>query len=197
MAPARNRVTPFGDIEAFPLRGAYTGNRGILHCGREIVRFHQHDSWVTCALRFKDRHHMQWEPHHFTWLFFHDEAVAFAAGHRPCAECRREAYKRYQAAWADALGGPLPSAKEMNRRLHAERLIARTHRRRYHEAQAASLPAGTFVVLDQAPHLLTADAAVEWTRAGYSTTRPRPRGRVTVITPLASVAVLRSGYRLA
>src|SRR3954449_1941946 len=208
MPPARNRVTPFGDIEAFPLRGAYTGNRGILHRGREIVRFHQHDSWVTCALRFKDRHHEQWLPHHFTWLFFHDEAVAFAAGHRPCGECRREASRRYQAAWADALGGPPPgakgvnrrppaaprgagpaaraapppSAKEMNRRLHAERLVARTHRRRLHEAQAAWLPAGTFVVLDGAPHLLRDDAAVEWTRAGYAAARPRPRGRVTVIT---------------
>src|SRR5438132_460074 len=39
-SPARNRVTPTGDIEAIPLRGAWTGNRGILHSGREIVRFH-------------------------------------------------------------------------------------------------------------------------------------------------------------
>jgi hypothetical protein len=194
MAPARNRVTPFGEIEAFPLRGEFTGNRGILHRGREIVRFHQHDSWVTCALRFKGRHHEQWVPHHFTWLYFHDEAVAFAAGHRPCGECRREAYKRYQAAGADARGGPLPSAKEMNRRLHAERLIARTHRRRFHVENAAALPAGTFVVLDDKPHRLTADAAVEWTRDGYQAGRVRPRGRVTVITPPATVAVLRAGY---
>jgi transposase len=39
VTPARNRVTPMGEIEAIPLRGAWTGNRGILHAGRETVRF--------------------------------------------------------------------------------------------------------------------------------------------------------------
>jgi hypothetical protein len=34
--PSPNRVTPMGDIEAFALRGAWTGNRGIIHEGREI-----------------------------------------------------------------------------------------------------------------------------------------------------------------
>jgi hypothetical protein len=34
--PARNRVTPTGDIEPIALRGAWAGNRGILHRGREI-----------------------------------------------------------------------------------------------------------------------------------------------------------------
>jgi integrase len=38
MMPARNRVTPTGDIEAILLRGAWTGNRGILHSGHEIAR---------------------------------------------------------------------------------------------------------------------------------------------------------------
>jgi hypothetical protein len=78
-SPARNRVTPLGDIEAFALRGAFTGNRGILHDGVEITRFHGHDAWITCALRFKDRWSEQWRPHRFTWLYFHDEAVSFAA----------------------------------------------------------------------------------------------------------------------
>ena len=83
--PARNRVTPLGDVVAIPLRGAWTGNRGILHAGREIVRFHASDLWITCALSFRGRWSEQWRPHHFTWLYFHDEAVSFAAGHRPCA----------------------------------------------------------------------------------------------------------------
>jgi hypothetical protein len=191
---ARNRVTPLGDIEAFPLRGAYTGNRGIIHRGREIVRFHAHDSWVTCALRFKDRWNEQWIPHRLTWLYFSDEAVALAAGHRPCAECRWSDYKAYQAAWAQAAGAS-PSAKEMNRRLHGERLQRGTHRRRLHPLPAAELPDGVFVLLDDAPHVLLGDSAVEWTRGGYTTRRPRPsRGDVTTITPPASVDVLRCGY---
>src|SRR4029079_1187506 len=110
--PARNRVTPYGDIEALPWRGAWTGNRGILHEGRDIVRFHGHDAWITCVLRLGDRHHEQWVAHHYTWLYFLDEAVSFAAGHRPCAFCRRPDYDRFRAAWTDAAGGEAPSARE-------------------------------------------------------------------------------------
>jgi len=58
-SPARNRVTPLGDIVAIPLRGAWTGNRGILHSGREIVRFHTSDLWVTCTHR-RHVHDLPW-----------------------------------------------------------------------------------------------------------------------------------------
>jgi hypothetical protein len=102
-SPARNRVTPMGDIEALPLRGAWTGNRGNLHTGHEVVRFHNGDKWVACALRFRERYNEQWLPRRLTWLFFHDEAVSFAAGHRPCGECRHRDYKAYRAAWAEGL----------------------------------------------------------------------------------------------
>lgn len=190
----RNRVTPLGEIEAFPLRGAFTGNRGILHRGHDIVRFHGHDAWITCALRFKDRWREQWLPHRFTWLYFYDEAVSFAAGHRPCAECRWSSYQDYQAAWARATG-ERPSAKAMNRRLHGERLVRGTHRRRLHPLPIDDLPDGVFVLLDDAPHVLVADAAVEWTREGYTTRRRRPaHGVVTTITPPSTIDVLRCGY---
>src|ERR1044071_6598258 len=104
MSPARNRVTPAGDIVAIPLRGAWTGNRGILHNGHDIVRSHASDLWITCELEFAARHHQQWQPGHYTFLFFHDEAVSFAAGHRPWAYCRRPSYDAYRSAWADGLG---------------------------------------------------------------------------------------------
>ncbi|MDA0158955.1 hypothetical protein OM076_01660 [Solirubrobacter ginsenosidimutans] len=193
-SPARNRVTPLGDIEAFELRGAFTGNRGILHDGVEVVRFHAHDAWITCALRFKDRWSEQWRPHRFTWLYFYDEAVSFAAGHRPCAECRRRSYKDYQSAWAQATGRPA-SAKAMNKQLHAERLVRGTHRRRLHSLPIGDLPDGVFVMLDDAPHVLVGDTAVEWTRDGYSARRRRPaHGVVTTITPPSTIDVLRCGY---
>jgi hypothetical protein len=193
--PARNRVTPLGDIVAIPLRGAWTGNRGILHAGREIVRFHAGELWITCALRFKDRHREQWRPHRFTWLFFHDEAVSFAAGHRPCAECRREAYEAYRTAWAEGLGGAVPSAKEINRRLHGERIVRRTHRRRLHEMPWAGLPDGAFVLLDGTPAVVLGDAVVGWTPEGYRGRRARPAaGTAAVITPPSTVAALGAGY---
>ncbi len=151
MTPARNRVTPLGEIEAIPLRGAWTGNRGILHRGREIVRFHASDLWIVCALEFRGRWREQWQPGHYTFLFFHDEAVAFAAGHRPCAECRRESYDAYRAAWAEGLSVPTPSAKQVNRQLHGERIVRGTHRRRLHQMPWAELPDGAFVLLDGTP----------------------------------------------
>jgi hypothetical protein len=195
MAPARNRVTPIGDIVAIPLRGAWTGNRGILHAGREIVRFHAGDLWITCALRFKGRHDEQWRPHRFTWLFFHDEAVSFAAGHRPSAECRRDAYDAYREAWADGLGVAVPSAKEINRRLHRERLVRGTHRRRRYEMPWPDLPDGTFVLFEGVPGVVVGDAVAEWTTAGYRTRRPRPEhGDAAVVTPPSTVAALRAGY---
>jgi hypothetical protein len=177
-SPERNRVTPLGDIEAFPLRGAWTGNRGVLHDGHEIVRFHASNLWITCALTFRDYGRPQWLPHRWTHLFFHDEAVAFAAGHRPCCECRRADYTAYRDRFPD----PSPSAQQMNRVLHGERIVRGTHRRRLHDLAIADLPDGTFILLD-VPLL------------GYAARRSRPaRGTVPVITPPSTVAVLRAGY---
>lgn len=184
-----------GDIVAIPLRGAWTGNRGILHSGREIVRFHASDLWITCALEFRGRWSEQWRPHHFTWLYFHDEAVAFAAGHRPCAECRRAAYNSYRAAWAEGLGVEPPSAKDMNRRLHGERIVRGTHQRRVHDMPWAGLPDGTFVVVDDSPAVVVGNGLVEWAHEGYRGRRARPRrGTASVITPPSTVAALRAGY---
>lgn len=193
----RNRVTPLGEIEAFPLRGAWTGNRGILHRDREIVRFHASDLWITCALHFRGRWHEQWQPHHYTFLYFHDEAVSLAAGHRPCAECRRQSYNAYRAAWAEGLGVPLPGAKEINRQLHGERIFRGTHRRRFHQLPWTEVPDGAFILVDERPALALGDGLREWTREGYGARGARPRrGIAQVITPPSSLAALRAGYRV-
>jgi hypothetical protein len=195
--PRRNRVTPMGEIVAIPLRGAWTGNRGILHEGQEIVRSHAGDLWITCVLEFRGRWREQWLPHRYTHLFFHDEAVSFAAGHRPCGECRRDSYRAYQAAWAGALGSEPPSARLMNRQLHAERIVPGTHRRRIHPASWAGLPDGTFVLAEgpAVPAVVAGGHLTAWTHEGYGTRLPRPRqGEAQVITPPSSVAALRAGY---
>jgi hypothetical protein len=194
--PMRNRVTPTGEIVAIPLRGAWTGNRGNLHEGTTIVRSHRSALWIICALDYRGRRLPQWEPGRYTLLFFHDEAVAFAAGHRPCALCRRGAYERFRDAWAADHGGERPSAAALDRRLHGERLFAGTSRRRYHPLPWARLPVGTFVLVDGEALLVLDDAMVPWTRAGYGEPVPRPRdGEAVVITPLSTVGVLRAGYR--
>ena len=196
MSPRQNRVTPTGELVAVPLRGAWMGNRGILHddAGR-VVRNHASSLWITCALSFRGRRAEQWQPHHYTVLFFHDEAVSLAAGHRPCALCRREAYHAYRNALGEHDRTKPLSAKEIDARLHAERLVPRTRTRRLHEMRWADVPAGAFVMLDDAPHLVSAEELVRWTTEGYADLRRRPpRGAAAVLTPPTSVAVLRAGY---
>lgn len=192
---SRNRVTPTGDIVAISLRGAWTGNRGIIHVGADITRFHAGAAWITCALEFRSRWQPQWQPHHYTVLFFHDEAVSLAAGHRPCAECRRSSYTAFRKAWAVGHGVDPPPAPSMDGQLHAERLVRGTHRRRLHPGAWPALPVGSFVLVAGAPHLVLDDHLTEWTTQGYSTRRSRPRsGTADVLTPPAVVAALKAGY---
>jgi hypothetical protein len=195
-SPKRNRVTPTGDIVAISLRGAWCGNRGNLHDdGTSIVRFHKSQLWIVCALQYKDQRLTQWAPGRYTLLFFPDEAVAFAAGHRPCALCRRAAYERYRDGWVAGRGGDRPSAVTIDRQLHAERLVRGSHRRRLHRRPWSSLPAGTFVLVDGRPLLVLDDAVVPWTTEGYGSRARRPGGgAVDVLTPPATLDVLRSGY---
>ncbi|MDT7799853.1 MAG: hypothetical protein QOI78_3286 [Actinomycetota bacterium] len=186
----RNRVTPAGEIVDVPLRGAWTGNRGVLHEGHEIVRFHGGDLWITCVLEFRGRRREQWLPGRYTHLYFHDEAVSFAAGHRPCGECRHADYTAYRDAW-----GGKPSATEMNRQLHRDRLHRGTHTRRVHELSWTGLPDGVFVRRGDRPELVLGDHLTAWTTTGYGTRRPRPSdGTVPVLTPPSTIAVLRAGY---
>ena len=194
--PMRNRVTPSGDIVATELRGAWLGNRGILHRGTEIVRFHASDLWIYCLLSYRDWRLPQWADGHLTVLFFHDEAVALAAGHRPCALCQRSHYNAYRDAWVDGLGAAArPTAKEIDRRLHGERIVRGTHRRRLHRVPWAGLPTGVFVVFDDGPVLVLDDRVVPWTTAGYGPPRSRPTGgEVDVITPPSTLAAIRSGF---
>ena len=190
--PQQNRVTPLGDIVAAPLRVSWLGNRGILHRGTEIVSFHRSDLWIVCALQYRDWRAPQWAPGHYTVLFFHDEAVALAAGHRPCALCRRADYRAFRDAAADSES---MRAKDVDRQLHGERLIRGSHRRRLHIRRWPELPDGTFVVLDNNPGLIVGNAVVPWSPQGYRPALPRPiSGQADVITPPFSMAALTAGY---
>lgn len=198
--PARNRVTPLGDIVAVPGRGSWMGNRGRLHEGRgtrDIVRSYRGKMWIICTLSFKDRQLPQWEPGHNTQLFFLDEAVALAAGHRPCAECRRASYNAYRAAWGDANHGVVPYAKDMDEQLHRERRPVAGQDRKLHTMDWHDVPDGVFVAAGPGPGVVAGDHISVWDARGhhYGEKLPRPQaGPVGVITPWSSVEVLRRGY---
>ena len=92
----QNRVTPLGELIADPARGLVYGNRGCLHdAGGRIRRDFAVRRWIACRLEFRGwQRGPMLQPGRFTELFFLDEATALAAGHRPCALCRREDYNR-------------------------------------------------------------------------------------------------------
>ncbi|HEX5946464.1 MAG TPA: hypothetical protein VFY82_09315 [Acidimicrobiales bacterium] len=189
----QNRVTPFGDVVAIDQRGLFLGNRGSIHRGRDIVRPWQVRRWITCVLSYKDWVAPVWAPGRWTALFFWDEAVALAAGHRPCALCRHADHVRWLDAW-EAAHGERPRVDPMDRRLHAERVDGRA--KRTHAAAWGDLPDGAFAVHDDAAVLVLADRLVPWSPAGYGPAIRRPAGgRATVLTPPSTLAVLGHGYR--
>jgi hypothetical protein len=192
--PLQNRVTPFGEIVALPGRGTMMGNRGILHDeDRRIVRSWQVKRWIACVLEFRGRHREVMTPHRYTELFFLDEAAAFAAGHRPCAECRRGDYRRFQGFWEKCHGTPA-DADTMDSRIHADRLVG-AEQRKYRD-EISRLPGGTYVVCDGAACLLWGGELHAWSDDRYHSRRRRPeRGAIDVLTPRSIVDVLAAGYR--
>jgi hypothetical protein len=190
----QNRVTPFGEIVALPGRGLMMGNRGILHNDhRQIVRHFAVRRWIACVLEFRGRHREVMTPHRYTELFFLDEAAALSAGHRPCAECRREDYRRFQSFWQASYGGPA-DADTMDAKLHADRLLGKT--KRTYRDDLAKLPDGTYIASDGKPWLVWGKHLHEWSDSGYTFHKPRPpRASVEVLTPAAVVTVLAAGYR--
>jgi len=190
----RNRVTPFGEIVAIDQRGLFMGNRGSIHRDRAIVRPWQVRRWITCVLQHKGWVAPKWEPGRWTPLFFWDEAVALAAGHRPCSMCRHADFVAWLDAWERAFG-ERPSADPMDRRLHAVRVDGRTQRR--HRVAWRDLPTGAFVAAGEGvPALVLEDRLVPWSAVGYGAPIARPiRGEATALTPAPTISVLRNGYQ--
>jgi hypothetical protein len=189
--PLQNRVDPFGRLHAVSARGGWMGNRGCLHNqSREIVSQRwTTKAWITCLLEFRGRRRRLMRPGWYTELFFLDEATALAAGHRPCAECRRADYIRFRDAFAAGAGlaGPL-RAGELDRILHADRTGPRP------QAPAQTLPDGAMFAIDQRAYLKQGPGGRPWSFDGYGPPEALPAGPVTVLTPASSVAALRAGY---
>ena len=203
--PRRNRVDPWGDLHVVPSRGLFTGNRGCLvdDSGR-LTRHHKGSLWITCQLQYADWQHPLESPRVWTPLFFLDDAVALAAGHRPCGFCRRAEYLAYRdgVTLATALSDPLLAA-DLNRRLAAERLrrgsgLNRAQDRILWTSDLDSLPAGT-VILDaktRRPLLVTDDHLRAFSWGGWEPASHRPPGiTVDVLTPPTSVAALKNRFK--
>jgi hypothetical protein len=199
-SPLRNRGTPLGEVVADPARGLVYANRGCLHNARgELRRRYNGRRWIACRLQFR-----RWQrpglmmPGRFTELFFLDEATAIAAGHRPCALCRREDYREFMRRW-NVLHPGQRGADLIDAQLHDERVDPATGARRRHRLVAAgTLPDGAFVVGDDGePWLVLGDELLHWTPGGYDRRRPRPTTAAAAlepVTPPSLVELLRTGW---
>jgi len=136
-------------------------------------------------------------PDRYTELFFLDEATAFAAGHRPCFECRRAAYNHFKTCWLQGNPQygftPTTSMQKIDEILHRERI---SHGQKItYTAPANTLPDGTFIETDGQPYLIAHNRAWQWTPEGYGQSIPLPGATmVTILTPQSTVNAFRAGY---
>jgi hypothetical protein len=191
--PRRNRVTPTGELIAVPERGLVHGNRGCLHDDEgHIRRAFAVRRWIACRLEFRRwRRSPLMQPGRYTELFFLDDATALAAGHRPCALCRREDYRVFLDRWR----GPHPTdagADALDARLHVERLDGRG--RRLYTATIDDLPDGVMILRSGEPFLVRGDRLWRWTPGGYTDPVQRTSGTADVLTPASTVEVLHGGW---
>ncbi|GAA4335860.1 hypothetical protein GCM10023149_44140 [Mucilaginibacter gynuensis] len=198
--PFQNRVDPQGNIFSTTARGAWLGNRGVIHNeDKQITRPFKLKAWITCALSFRGRHRDIMLPDRWTELFFLDEATAFSAGHRPCFQCRFKDHQLFKSFWLK--GNPqygfspkTPVAK-IDEIIHSERIAADRSKITY-RAKLADLPDGTFVLHEAEPYLVKNGALHLWTPAGYKIPLEIPVEKiVTVLTPHSIVNMFTAGYQ--
>jgi hypothetical protein len=195
--PLQNRVTPFGDIVAIAQRGIFTGNRGIIHDPATKTLLKKRwatKAWLICVCEYKGRRRGVMGGRSWTELFFLDEAVALAAGHRPCFFCRRQSAEAFRAAWANARGGKAPFAAEIDAVLHEERL---DHgRKRLHAVpdDVSELPDGAVIAAAGEAYTIARGRAFRWSQQGYEAVSGIPRAD-GLLTPSSTLLALRAGYR--
>lgn len=200
--PLQNRVNPFSNLISTPERGAWTGNRGVIHNERkEIIKNYAVKYWITCVLKYKNARRNVMTPNRWTELFFLDEATAFASGHRPCGFCRHADFKRFKELWIIANGEQygLTNKTKMDiidAIIHQERLDKNGVQKTF-KSTLTALPDGTFITLDEMDkaYLWYQQNLYEWSFNGYTKVLQLDKDKeVTVLTPLSYVAVFKAGY---
>jgi len=197
--PLQNRVDPKGVLHSVASRGTNMGNRGVLHDeNQKIVRDFRLKNWIICKTEFNNRQREVMDYNRYTELFFLDEATAFSAGHRPCAECQRKRFNEFKEKWTkankDRYALSTNSIKEVDEILHKER---------YHRGKKITtmiefdeLPNGVFIQIDNVCYLVWHKQLYHWTFDGYKKTDLKIVSflKVKVLTPLSSVHLFKSGF---
>lgn len=196
--PLQNRVNPEREICFSSAQGTLMGNRGCLHNDqKQIIAKSKRDAWVTCLLEFQGRHRQVMAPGQYTELFFLDEATALAAGHRPCATCRRDRYDAFMLAWSKGnRGGAKTLAGDVDKVMKQDRAPAS----RKIVSTLDGLPDGVMAkTADGVCYLLMAGNLFPWNFYGYGRSMPLGSiaGPFVVLTPESTVKTIRAGYVVA
>lgn len=184
----RNRVDPAGEIVAESYRGDWMGNRGgpiELNTKRQQWASRH---WIYCHLDFNSRKRVFRDPgRKYTELFFFDEAVALAAGHRPCGECQHHRLLEFKSFVGTTSKAPV--VDEIDGILHSQR------RGPADLVPVRALPSGTFVDVN-GPVLLWEEQAFRWRSSGGYTPVDTlaPLRKVRVLTPGLTRAALEQGF---
>ncbi len=196
--PLQNRVSATGSIERSNARGTLMGNRGVLHNSKkEVVHQFRNKAWITCLLEFKGRQRQLMSPGAYTELFFLDEVTAFAAGHRPCAECRRKNYNDFRASWSVGNkwdGGATVRAPEIDSVMHEERIEG--GKKLTWKGELAELPHGAMFQVDGETYAVCDGVPMQWSFDGYREAAGKNfPNMVDVLTPHSVVSAFSAGYR--
>ena len=194
--PLQNRVDPFGDIVDLPMRGLFTGNRGILHDPETrtlTTKRWTSKAWPVCSCEYKNTRRDVMATRSWTELFFFDEATALAAGHRPCFQCRRQDADKFRAAWAKGNATSVPTAGDIDIILHKERLQSRRKRLNMLLLTLDELPHGAMIAADGNAYLIMKGKPYRWSADGYEPpeTLPFVDG---LLTPPSTLRALKAGY---
>jgi hypothetical protein len=196
--PLQNRVNQFGEILALPMRGAFTGNRGIIHdpATKTLTkRRWSSKAWIVCACAYNGIRRDVMATRSWTELFFLDEATALAAGHRPCFYCRRSDAQAFQASWAQGNGEASAAAPHMDAVLHRERLQSGSKRLNVLLRPLEDLPDGAMISAGGSPFVVASGKAHLWSPEGYTKVDRLPFVD-GLLTPPSTLNALLAGYRV-
>ena len=193
----QNRVDPFGLIHAVPERGELMGNRGgCFHTEDKTLKptHWKTRQWITCVLSFKGRQRVPMSQGTYTELFFLDEVTAFAAGHRPCYECRYPDAKRFREALIRAGAFRYrPKASDLSDAIAGEIQAVLKGKAEREHVDIASLPDGAMFTTGATAFLKWQGAAHAWSFSGYRSPTELPE-RAIRLTPHVTCLALAHGY---
>ncbi|WP_296282164.1 hypothetical protein [uncultured Acinetobacter sp.] len=193
----QNRVDPWGNLIANPSKHALLmGNRGVLHnTEKHIVRKWKLKAWIICLTQFNDNKRVIFSPQRYSELFFLDEATAFAAGHRPCAECQRQRSQQFKTMWIKTnTSENKMKLSQIDAQLQLERIVENDHKITF-QTSLMDLPIGScFEYANQAVMIVAKHCYLIWSFDGYE--KPidiDDESIVKVLTPHSIVETFKQG----